>query len=121
MSATITLAPILVETGSTDSEGRLAYRDGRLVGVLIQLDPDLHGELGVGLHWFLEAGFGRAADEPRPPTFPTLDAARLWLDVRTAPVAPHHAAKTREFTPHCAAAGHSPSAGWCGTGLAPRR
>lgn len=121
MSVSITLDPILVDTGSIDSEGRLAYRDGRLIGVLTLLDAELHGELGVGLHWFLEAGFGRVADDPRPPTFPTLDAARRWLDVRTAPVTPHCAADILSVTPHCAAAGHSPSADGCGTGPAPRR
>ncbi|BCM86012.1 hypothetical protein mvi_44730 [Methylobacterium indicum] len=79
MASRITLDPVRIDTGSTDSEGRLAYRDGHLIGVLTLLDPDLHEELGVGRHWFLEAGFGRIADEPRPPAFPTLDAARAWL------------------------------------------
>ncbi|MGX7704686.1 hypothetical protein [Methylobacterium sp. Gmos1] len=110
MSSPITLDHVRVETGSADSEGRLAYLDGRLIGVLTLLDPDLHGELGFGRHWYLEAGFGRAAGEPRPPVFPSLDAARAWLAGRVADV-----------TPRCAAAGHSPSAGWCGTGPAPRR
>ncbi|KMO43892.1 hypothetical protein VQ03_06095 [Methylobacterium tarhaniae] len=110
MSAPITLAPIRIETGGIDSEGRLAFRDGCLIGVLTLLDADAYDELGVGRHWFLEAGFGRAAAEPRPPTFPTLDAARTWLDDRTSRV-----------RPRCAAAGRSPSDGWCGTGLSPRR
>ncbi|TNC13453.1 hypothetical protein FF100_11680 [Methylobacterium terricola] len=110
MSAAITLEPVRIGIGNADSEGRLAYRGGRLVGVLTLLDADSYDELGLGRHWFLEAGFGPVAGEPRPPTFPTLDAARAWLDDRTARV-----------RPHCAAAGHSPSAGWCGTGPAPRR
>ncbi|WP_208642212.1 hypothetical protein [Methylobacterium terrae] len=110
MPAAITLTPVVIDTGSIDSEGRLAFRDGRLIGVLTLLDPDLYDELGVGRHWFLEAGFGRVAGEPRPPTFPTLDAARAWLDDRTSRV-----------RPHCAAEARSPSAGWCGTGPAPSR
>jgi hypothetical protein len=121
MSAHITLDPVLVDTGSADSEGCLAYRDGRLIGVLTRLDPDLHGDLGVGRHWFLEAGFGRVAGEPRPPTFPTLDAACAWLDGRTAEARLPCAASVREVRPHCAAAGHSPSAGWSGTAPAPQR
>ncbi|GJD63134.1 hypothetical protein [Methylobacterium frigidaeris] len=110
MSARITLDHVLVDTGSADSEGRLAYLDGRLIGVLTRLDPDLHRELSFGRHWYLEAGFGRIASEPRPPVFPSLDAARAWLDGRTA-----------GSTPGCAAAGHLPSDGWSGTGLARRR
>ncbi|MFH6783154.1 MULTISPECIES: hypothetical protein [Methylobacterium] len=110
MSVPSTLAPVRIETGGFDSEGRLAFRDGRLIGVLTLLDPELYDELGLGRHWFLEAAFGRVVDEPRPPAFPTLDAACAWLDDRTARV-----------RPHCAVGARSPSAGWCGTGPAPRR
>ena len=39
MSTTITLDPVVIDTGSIDSEGRLAYRDGRLIGVLTLLAP----------------------------------------------------------------------------------
>ncbi|WP_053080188.1 hypothetical protein [Methylobacterium variabile] len=121
MSTRITLDHVLVDTGSADCEGCLAYRDGRLIGVLTQLDPDLHGDLGVGRHWFLEAGFGPVAAEPRPPTFLTLDEACAWLDGRTAGAGPRCPASDQPVTPRCAAAGHSPSAGWCETGHAPRR
>ncbi len=120
MSSRIIFDPIRIDTGSSDSEGRLAYRDGRLIGVLTLLDPELHGELGVGRHWFLEAGFGPTSGEPRPPAFPTLDAARAWLADRSAR-SPCRAARAPEATPRCAAAGRSPSGGWCGTARAPRR
>ncbi|TGD96399.1 hypothetical protein [Methylobacterium nonmethylotrophicum] len=103
MSARITLDPVRVDTGSADTEGRLAYRDGRLIGVLTQLDPELHGELGVGRHWYLEAGFGYVAGGPRPPIFPTLDQARAWLDSRMAEVAPPCATTMPGSTPRCAA------------------
>lgn len=75
----ITLDRVLVETGSVDSEGYLAYLNGRLIGVLIQLDPELHSELRVGRHWHLEAGFGPVANATRPRPFPTLDEAKAWL------------------------------------------
>lgn len=88
MSAPITLDPVRIDTGSSDSEARLAFRNGRLIGVLTLLDPELHDELGVGRHWFLEAGFGRVAGEPRPPTFPDLDDACAWLAGRTLPDGP---------------------------------
>ncbi len=79
MTAHITFDPVRIETGSADSEGRLAYRDGRLIGVLTRLDPELHEELGVGRHWYLEAGFGPVASANRPLPFPTLDEAKAWL------------------------------------------
>jgi hypothetical protein len=79
MDAQIILDSVRIDTGSADCDGRLAYRAGRLIAILTQLDPDLHEELGVGRHWFLEVGFGPAASAPRPLTFPTLDEARAWL------------------------------------------
>jgi hypothetical protein len=106
MSNRITLDHVLVDTGSVDSNGYLAYLDGCLIGVLIQLEPELHGEMGLGRHWYLEAGFGRVAGEPRPPVFPDLDAACIWLDGRTAGV-----------TPRSAEAGQAPSDGRRGTEL----
>ncbi len=121
MSAQITFDPVRVETGSTDCEGRLAYRDGCLIGVLTLLDPDLHGELGLGRRWYLEAGFGWFAGVPHPPTFPSLDEAGTWLRDRTDGLALRGVAALPEVTPRCAAAGHSPSACWSGTGPAPLR
>ncbi|WP_204165429.1 hypothetical protein [Methylobacterium sp. 17Sr1-1] len=79
MSTCITLDHVLVDTGSVDNEGYLAYLDGRLIAVLIQLDPELHGDLRVGRHWYLEAGFGPIANATRPLPFPTLDDAKAWL------------------------------------------
>ncbi|SFU53067.1 hypothetical protein SAMN02799631_01026 [Methylobacterium sp. 174MFSha1.1] len=79
MSTYITLDHVLVDTGSVDSEGYLAYSGGRLIAVLTQLDPELHGDLRVGRHWYLEAGFGPVAKATRPLPFPTLDEAKTWL------------------------------------------
>ncbi|MCF4126480.1 hypothetical protein [Methylobacterium sp. SyP6R] len=121
MNATIILDPVRVDTGSADRDGLLAYRNGALIGVLTHLDPDLHEEEGVGRHWFLEAGFGRVAEAPRPRPFRSLDEARSWLRQHAAGVTPRCAAAILQVKPRCAAAGHSPSAGWCGIGPAPRR
>ncbi|MGF3022905.1 hypothetical protein ACQVP2_08755 [Methylobacterium aquaticum] len=118
MSTILIVDPVRIETGSADCEGRLVYRDGRLIGVLTQLDPLLHEDLGVGRHWYLEAVFGRAAAAPQPRPFPSLDEALTWLERRSSgPARP----ATLPVTPHCAVAAHLPSAGWCGTGLAPPR
>ncbi len=92
MNATIILDPVRVDTGSADRDGLLAYRNGALIGVLTHLDPDLHEEEGVGRHWFLEAGFGRVAEAPRPRPFRSLDEARSWLRQHAAGVTPRCAA-----------------------------
>lgn len=66
-----TLRPVRVETGCEDEEGRLVFRGGKLVAVLVRLSGR-HGD-GAG-RWFLEHGFG-GLDDPVPPCFPDLGAA----------------------------------------------
>jgi hypothetical protein len=73
------LQPVMVATGA-DEEGMLVFDGERLVAVLVQLS-ELHAELGVVGHWFLETGYGRV-NLPDNPTFPDLDAARAWISQR---------------------------------------
>jgi hypothetical protein len=70
----VDLQPVRVSLGE-DREGRLAFVNGSLVGVLVQLSQQ-HGPHAGS--WFLEAGFG-GLDAPNPPVFPALDAAQAWI------------------------------------------
>jgi hypothetical protein len=74
-SPRIMTIPIRVDTGSADEDGRLVLASGRLVGVLLRLADESHGESRGA--WFLEAGFGDLAGEN--PIFSTLERATEWL------------------------------------------
>jgi hypothetical protein len=71
----ITFYPVTVETGSYDQQGTLAYCAAKLVAVLVRLD-ELHGEASD--NWFIEALFAEPTDHNR--TFPSLEAAKVWLE-----------------------------------------
>lgn len=75
----LTLQLVLVDSGE-EGEGRLVFRDGRLVAVLVRLS-ELHGDQ-AGC-WFLEKGFG-LLDGPQHPSFADLDAATAWIKARLA-------------------------------------
>jgi len=71
----VALAPVRVETGGPDEEGRLVFLGERLVAVLVRLSEE-HGEEAG--RWYVEHGFG-PLDGPLHPTFPNLDAACAWI------------------------------------------
>ena len=73
------LQPVRVDTGTEDEEGCLVFADGRLVAVLVRLSEQHDGLAG---QWFHEHGFGPALDEPAHPVFPTLEAAKDWIEER---------------------------------------
>jgi hypothetical protein len=75
--AEIELEDALVWVNGEDRNGRLAYTNGRLVGVLVELNES-DGQKGK---WFLEAGFGPASGMT-PPVFEELTDARDWLKCR---------------------------------------
>lgn len=69
------LHPIEVDTGSADREGRLILRGDRLVGLLVRLADEEHGE-ARGC-WHIEAMFdGRSGSGA---LFPTLAEAERQL------------------------------------------
>ncbi|MBX9934884.1 MAG: hypothetical protein K2Y56_25820 [Methylobacterium sp.] len=68
------LQPVLVGTGSHDTDSHFVFAERYLVAVIVQLSDD-HDDEG---RWFLEAGFGRI-DDPNAPTFADLDEAQSWI------------------------------------------
>jgi hypothetical protein len=70
----LTLEPILVAAGE-EGEGRLVFRDGWLVAVLVRLSAQHDEQEGF---WYLEKGFG-ALDGPELPSFETLEEAIVWI------------------------------------------
>ncbi len=75
MASNLTLQPILIETGSDDTDGRLVLRDGHLVAVLVRLDGPEHGDLQG--FWHLEAGFGPC--DQKADAFHSLNEAQRWI------------------------------------------
>lgn len=73
---------IQVATGSADHEGRLVLRDGVLVGVLVKLDDQAHGD--VRGQWHFEATFADVEKIASPLFAEPEDAAR-WLDAVAPP------------------------------------
>lgn len=55
MTLAIAMQRVDVDTGSADREGRLIFRCGRLVGLLVRLDGEEHGQMRG--RWHLEAAF----------------------------------------------------------------
>jgi hypothetical protein len=77
---TLTLQPVRVATGA-DEDGVLVFADERLAAVLVHLSDE--NEIAPG-GWYLETGFGPRLDGPNHPTFPSLEAARQWIEQRLA-------------------------------------
>lgn len=75
MMLKVTFCPIGVLTGSADRDGCLVLVNDDLAGVLVRLS-EAHG-IDLADRWFLEAGFGRLADNPL--VFETIDSARGWV------------------------------------------
>ena len=73
--AEITLQPVQIDTLSADSEGRLAFADGKLVAVLVRLSEELHSADGKAGQWCLEAGFGPCAVDVLSVRFDSLEIA----------------------------------------------
>jgi len=69
---------VSVEGGSR--EGRSAYADGKLVGILIPVTAEEAADGGPG-GWYLEAGFGHcgAPMATTPPVFADLGQAAAWF------------------------------------------
>ncbi|WP_336489601.1 hypothetical protein [Methylobacterium nigriterrae] len=84
----ITLQPVLIETQSRDTEGRLAFVDGKLVAVLVRLSEELHGADGLAGQWCVEAGFGACATDVLSVWFDSLEAARSWIAERISASSP---------------------------------
>jgi hypothetical protein len=61
-------------------EGRSAYADGKLVGILIPVTPEEAGDGSPG-GWYLEAGFGPCGPlmAATPPVFADLGEAAAWF------------------------------------------
>ena len=66
---------VTLEGKAPDREGKLVFRDGRLLALLTCLG-DIHGDLAG--NWFVEATFG---DVPAGqfPVFKTTDEFEAWL------------------------------------------
>jgi hypothetical protein len=77
--AKLSLHPIRVNTGSSDTEGRLVLADAHLVAVLVRLDGEEHGS--VRGSWLLEAGFGPCHATPQD-AFRTLTDAGRWIQTQ---------------------------------------
>jgi hypothetical protein len=74
----LSLQPVLVETGCPDEEGCLIFVGGKLAAVLVRLSPEHGARSG---RWFVEKGFGRF-DGPSHPIFPDVEAAQDWISLR---------------------------------------
>ena len=61
--------PVEVNTGSIDHDDQLAMKDGKLVAVLVRLEPRLHGHAG----WAMEEIF--PLKHTVPAVFDTLEQA----------------------------------------------
>jgi hypothetical protein len=74
------LQPIKVATTSSDQHGLLVMRDDFLVAIIVQLEPQNHGEHLAG-KWNLEATFDHL---PFPPdqVFNDIDHAEAWITNR---------------------------------------
>jgi hypothetical protein len=72
--------PIKVATTSSDCNGMLITNDGFLIAVIVQLEPENHGDALAG-KWNLDAAFDHL---PYPPdqVFDDLDHAEAWLNER---------------------------------------
>lgn len=79
---TVRIEPVRID-GVEDGEGGLAYREDRLVAVLVRLGEHHGAQAGS---WFVEQGFG-PLDRRVHPTFPSLEAARAWLTSELADLA----------------------------------
>jgi len=66
---------VILDSSSPDQEGRLVFRDGRLLAVITRLS-DIHPELAG--RWFVEATFGRVPIV-HPPAFETIDEFEGWI------------------------------------------
>jgi hypothetical protein len=82
--ANITLQPVEIKAQCADTEGHLAFADGKLAAVLVRLSEELHGGGGLAGQWCVEAGFGACATGELSVWFGSLDAARDWVAERTS-------------------------------------
>ena len=75
------MRPIRINTGSSDTDGRLVLADDRLVAVFVRLTGEEHGPLRGS--WALEAGFG-PCQALATGGFETLRQAGEWVRAQLA-------------------------------------
>ncbi|GEP05329.1 hypothetical protein [Methylobacterium oxalidis] len=80
----ITLQPVQIASLCADTDGRIAFADGKLVAVLVRLSEELHGADGRAGQWCVEVGFGACDVGVLSVRFDGLDAARRWIAERMA-------------------------------------
>ncbi|KAB1068182.1 hypothetical protein [Methylobacterium planeticum] len=90
----ITLQHVRIDTRSPDSEGLLAFVDGKLVAVLMRLSDELHGAAGFSGQWCVEMGFGSCTVGFVPVLLDDVEAVRRWVAERNND-GPHAAAEAR--------------------------
>ncbi|MEA1833923.1 hypothetical protein U8607_17690 [Methylobacterium durans] len=78
----ITLEPVQIGTLCADTDGRLAFADGKLVAVLIRLSEEVHGTDGKAGQWCIEVGFGACDVGVLSVRFDGLNAAQDWIAER---------------------------------------
>lgn len=77
----VTFQPTELVLGQEVADGRIAFADGQLLGVLACLRGRHYGEHEN--HWNLEVGFGECA-EKHPLPFATLEQAADWISGQCA-------------------------------------
>jgi hypothetical protein len=77
--ANVTLQPVQIETLSADTEGLLAFTDGKLVAVLVRLSDEVHGAAGFAGQWWVETGFGPCVVGVAPILLDNVEAVRDWV------------------------------------------
>jgi hypothetical protein len=75
----ITLQYVQIDTRSPDTEGLLAFADGRLVAVLMRLSEDLHAGSSFSGSWCVEIGFGPCTIGFVPVILHDVDAVSRWV------------------------------------------
>ena len=80
--AEITVQPVQIGTQCADTEGDLAFADGKLMAVLVRLSEEVHGATGLAGQWCVEAGFGACAAAELCVWFGSLEATRDWVAER---------------------------------------
>ncbi|ACL62073.1 conserved hypothetical protein [Methylobacterium nodulans ORS 2060] len=83
MNAVVSHMPVLLDTGSPDTQGRLLLVGDWLVCILVWLSAETHDDPQLHQKWFMEVGFGPCSirqDTPR--LFGTLEDAKAWVEER---------------------------------------
>jgi DNA-binding NtrC family response regulator len=102
----ITFQTMNVMVGTGYRIGRSASSQGKLIGVLIPVTAEEHGEGGTG-GWYLEAGFGPCSSiaGPTPAVFTDLNEAEHWFSAKLAGAAMEVQPPTAETWPSSSLSG----------------